>query len=84
MSSYCDTGKEVLEKEAHAILAVMEGLGADFDRAVETINKCKGRVVFTGIGKSGNIGQKILVEIISYTECRNSYSVSPVFISHFI
>lgn len=59
MSRYSDTGKEVLEKEARAILAVMEGLGNDFDRAVEAINNCKGRVVFTGIGKSGLIAKKI-------------------------
>ncbi|OPY69882.1 MAG: Arabinose 5-phosphate isomerase KdsD [Syntrophorhabdaceae bacterium PtaU1.Bin034] len=52
-------GKEVLEKEARAILQVMEGLNEDFDRAVNAINCCKGRVIFSGIGKSGLIAKKI-------------------------
>jgi arabinose-5-phosphate isomerase len=53
------TGREVLEKEAQAIRHVMDGLGPDFDRAVEAIDSCQGRIVITGIGKSGLIAKKI-------------------------
>jgi arabinose-5-phosphate isomerase len=57
--SHVAVGKEVLEKEARAILDVMERLNSDFDRAVSTINACRGRVVVSGIGKSGLIAKKI-------------------------
>jgi arabinose-5-phosphate isomerase len=59
MSSYVEIGKEVLKKEAEAILEVMERLDEQFDRAVEMIDRCTGRLVFTGIGKSGLISKKI-------------------------
>jgi arabinose-5-phosphate isomerase len=59
MSVLLDIGKEVLQKEAAAILSVMEGLDECFDQAVHVLNSCKGRVVITGIGKSGLIGKKI-------------------------
>lgn len=59
MSRLANIGKEVMEKEAQAILQVMERLNEDFDRAVNAINGCRGRVVFTGIGKSGLISKKI-------------------------
>ncbi len=57
--SYVETGKEVLKKEAQAILEVMERLDERFDEAVELIDRCMGRIVFTGIGKSGLISKKI-------------------------
>jgi arabinose-5-phosphate isomerase len=59
VSSLLETGKEVLKKEAEAILHVMEGLDADFDRAVDIIHGCKGRLVVMGVGKSGLICRKI-------------------------
>jgi arabinose-5-phosphate isomerase len=59
MSVLGDVGREVLEKEARAILEVMERLDDTFDQAVGLINACKGRVVFSGMGKAGLIGKKI-------------------------
>ena len=59
MSRFVDIGKEVLRKEADAILSIMECLNEDFEKAVEAIAQCKGRVVMTGIGKSGLICKKI-------------------------
>jgi arabinose-5-phosphate isomerase len=59
VKSFLDTGKEVLRKEAAAILQVMEGLDEEFDRAVAMIDACQGRVVLMGIGKSGLICRKI-------------------------
>jgi len=52
-------GKEVLKKEAEAILNVMENLGDGFDRVIEMIGECTGRVVLLGMGKSGLICKKI-------------------------
>ena len=59
MSDLLDAGREVLRKEAAAILEVMERLGPEFDYAVRSINACSGRVILTGIGKSGLISKKI-------------------------
>jgi arabinose-5-phosphate isomerase len=59
MSLLTDMGREVLEKEARAILEVRERLDDTFDLAVNAINGCKGRVVFSGMGKAGLIGKKI-------------------------
>ena len=59
MSSPLHTGKDVLKKEAEAILQVMETLDETFDRAVDMIHACEGRVVVLGVGKSGLICRKI-------------------------
>ncbi len=54
-----DRGRRVLQIEAEAILALIPKLDARFDRAVEIIRDCRGRVVLTGMGKSGSVAQKI-------------------------
>lgn len=59
MSKLVDIGKEVLRKEADAILNVMACLNDDFEKAVDIVAQCRGRVVMTGIGKSGLICKKI-------------------------
>ncbi|MGD0656996.1 MAG: KpsF/GutQ family sugar-phosphate isomerase [Syntrophorhabdales bacterium] len=59
MSRLNDMGREVLEKEARSILEVRERLDDAFDRAVEAIDGCRGRVVFSGMGKAGLIAKKI-------------------------
>ncbi len=51
--------KEVLRIEEQGIAAVRENMGDEFIQAVEVILDCPTRVVITGIGKSGLIGQKI-------------------------
>lgn len=51
--------KRVIEVEAQAVAALAERLDASFQTAVELILASKGRVVVTGMGKSGLIGQKI-------------------------
>ena len=53
------TAKRVLRIEADAIAGLIERLDARFDKAVELLFSCKGRVVITGLGKSGLIGRKI-------------------------
>ncbi len=54
-----NTAKRVLQIEAEAVLALAERINGDFERAVEMILSCQGRVVITGMGKSGLICQKI-------------------------
>lgn len=54
-----DRAKRVLKIEAEAILSLIERIDNSFSKAVEMIMECKGKVVVTGMGKSGLIGQKI-------------------------
>ncbi len=53
-----ETAREVLRQEAAAVLALADRLGAPFAAAVEAIVASRGRVVVTGIGKSGAIARK--------------------------
>jgi len=54
-----DEARKVIRIEAEALLALAESIDDTFRRAVELILGCRGRVVVTGMGKSGLIGQKI-------------------------
>ncbi|MGA2662755.1 MAG: KpsF/GutQ family sugar-phosphate isomerase [Verrucomicrobiota bacterium] len=54
-----ETARRVLRIEAQAIQDVLARLDVSFDRAVDVLFACKGRVVVTGMGKSGLIGRKI-------------------------
>ncbi|GAB0056289.1 Arabinose 5-phosphate isomerase KdsD [Candidatus Magnetaquicoccaceae bacterium FCR-1] len=60
-----ERAREVLGIEAEAILAMGNRLDAGFERAVETLHACRGRIVVTGIGKSGMIGRKIAATLAS-------------------
>jgi len=60
-----ERAKHVLRIEAEAILALIERLDGSFTDAVEIILACKGRVVVTGMGKSGLIGKKIAATLAS-------------------
>jgi arabinose-5-phosphate isomerase len=53
------TARRVLQIEAQAIQDVLARLDAQFEKAVDLLFACKGRVVVCGIGKSGLIGRKI-------------------------
>src|SRR5258708_14224046 len=54
-----DTARRVLKIEAQAIQDVLARLDARFEKAVDVLFACKGRVVVTGMGKSGLVGRKI-------------------------
>lgn len=54
-----------LKDEAEAILALIPQLDENFDKAVDMIYSCKGKVIVTGVGKSGNIGSKIAATLSS-------------------
>src|SRR6185437_3293099 len=64
-----DFALDTLQIEADAILAIKNRLAADgshaFSRAVELLLQCDGRVVVSGIGKSGHIGRKIAATLAS-------------------
>jgi len=57
--------RDVLATEANAILQLAARLGADFVAAVELILNCEGRVVVSGIGKSGHIARKLAATLAS-------------------
>jgi arabinose-5-phosphate isomerase len=57
--------RRVLATEAAAISALQERLGDDFLRAVQLVLDCRGRVVVSGIGKSGHIARKIASTLAS-------------------
>ncbi|MFC2562803.1 MAG: SIS domain-containing protein, partial [Kingella oralis] len=57
--------REALASEAAAIGEVSAALGADFVRAAEAILACRGRVIVTGMGKSGHIGRKMAATLAS-------------------
>lgn len=55
-----ELGKNTVRMEAAAVAALEQLLDAQFEKAVELIFSCKGRVIVSGIGKSAIIGQKIV------------------------
>jgi len=64
-SSLIKQAREVLQIEAQGILDLIERIGPEFEQAVEMILNSKGRVIFTGIGKSGLVGRKIMATLNS-------------------
>ncbi len=58
-------GKEVIRIETEAVARLEESINDDFVSAVEKIYQCKGRVVLTGMGKSGLIARKIVATMNS-------------------
>ena len=60
-----ETARKVLEDEASAVRDLVSRLDEEFDRAVEMVVGCEGRVVVTGMGKSGLIAQKIAATLAS-------------------
>lgn len=57
--------RKVLETEAAAILALVARLDAKFERAIDLLKQCRGRVILTGMGKSGIICRKIAATLTS-------------------
>ncbi|TXH04457.1 MAG: KpsF/GutQ family sugar-phosphate isomerase [Nevskiaceae bacterium] len=58
-------GRKVLEIERDALSALLPRINADFARACELMLACKGRIVVTGMGKSGHVGSKIAATLAS-------------------
>jgi len=75
-----ELAREVLEIEAAAITALIARLDQDFQRAVDLILDCRGRVTVSGIGKSGHIARKIASTMSSTGT--PAYFVHPAEASH--
>ena len=57
--NFSSIGKEVIQSEINALKKLKKSLNKDFDKIVNLILKCKGKVIFSGVGKSGIISKKI-------------------------
>ena len=62
---YLDWARDVLNTEAESLREIAAALDHDFVRAAEALLHCKGRVVITGMGKSGHIGRKMAATMAS-------------------
>ncbi len=60
-----ELGRQCLTDEADAIRALAEQLDDDFVRAVQMMYDCSGKVIVTGVGKSGHVGEKIAATLSS-------------------
>ncbi len=65
LSAALDEARRVLSEESNALVHLRDMLGEDFARAVDTIAAADGRVIVTGMGKSGHIGAKIAATLAS-------------------
>ena len=58
-------GRAILHDEARALDALADDLGEPFERAVELICACKGKLIVSGLGKSGHVARKIAATFAS-------------------
>lgn len=65
MSQYRDIAIKCLQDEAKAVLSLIPQLNENFDNVVNLILQCRGKVILTGVGKSGHIGAKIAATLSS-------------------
>jgi len=65
MPDTIEKAKEVIRIEAKAVAALEDRIGEDFRQAVDVVFRAKGRVIVTGMGKSGIIGKKIAATLTS-------------------
>ena len=63
--SVIEFGREILHDEARALDALADSLGAPFEAAVRLIHQCKGKLIVSGLGKSGHVGRKIAATFAS-------------------
>ncbi|MFT4150611.1 MAG: KpsF/GutQ family sugar-phosphate isomerase [Paracoccaceae bacterium] len=64
-TEFLTTGRRVIAREADALTLLGAALDDSFAEAVETIMECKGRVIVSGMGKSGHIARKIAATLAS-------------------
>ncbi|MBR5656884.1 MAG: KpsF/GutQ family sugar-phosphate isomerase [Prevotella sp.] len=75
-----DYAIQAIRDEAQAVLDLIPKLDENFDRAVELIYHCKGKVIVTGVGKSGHIGAKIAATLSSTGT--PSFFINPLDVFH--
>ena len=71
---------QCIKDEAQAVLDLIPQLDEDFDRAVELILSCRGKLIVTGVGKSGHIGAKIAATLASTGT--PSFFINPLDVYH--
>lgn len=64
-STYINSAKRTITTERDAVDTLLQRLDKDFDKACEILLNCEGRIVVTGMGKSGHIGNKIAATLAS-------------------
>ena len=75
-----DYAIQAIRDEAQAVLDLIPKLDENFDNAVELIFRCKGKVIVTGVGKSGHIGAKIAATLSSTGT--PSFFINPLDVFH--
>lgn len=60
-----DIATQALTDEAQAVMSLIPQIDEQFEKAVQLMLHCKGKVIVTGVGKSGNIGAKIAATLSS-------------------
>lgn len=71
---------QCIKDESNAVLDLLNQIDSEFDRAVELIINCKGKVIVTGVGKSGHIGAKIAATLSSTGT--PSFFINPLDVYH--
>jgi len=71
---------QCIQDEAQAVLNLIPQMDENFDRAVELIMQCHGKVIVTGVGKSGHIGAKIAATLASTGT--PSFFINPLDVFH--
>ena len=71
---------QCIKDEAQAVLDLIPQMDEDFDRAVELILSCRGKLIVTGVGKSGHIGAKIAATLASTGT--PSFFINPLDVYH--
>ena len=60
-----DIAKQVIDDEVQALIGLKNYIDENFEEIIDVIYECKGRLIFTGIGKSGHISKKISATLSS-------------------
>ena len=71
---------QCIKDEAQAVLDLIPQLDENFDKAVDLMYNCKGKVIVTGVGKSGHIGAKIAATLSSTGT--PSFFINPLDVFH--
>lgn len=80
MSKCTDVAIKCLQDEAQAVMQLIPKLDGDFDRAVKIVLDCPGKLIVTGVGKSGHIGAKIAATLSSTGT--PSFFINPLDVFH--
>ena len=71
---------QCIKDEAQALLDLIPKIDEDFDRAIDLMMNCQGKVIVTGVGKSGHIGAKIAATLASTGT--PSFFINPLDVFH--